>query len=258
MIDARCIWCLGPADGDHKEHIIPEVIGCPEGFVLPSTVVCRKCNNGLAHLDQAVADEFDFLAFMAGVPRKKGRPPVIKSRGNVVASVEPTGPTFTFNMERYPVTAHDGSTIAPFRGSQRNIRAKLSKYGHVGTVSFDLAFGDNPKFIRGLTKIAFSSLAYFLGAPLARESSFNAIRSFVLAGCGKRHVLLSEAKDTEYRNSAWSPYVSKRGGYAATFRIARFEFLVDLTEAEADLPNFEAWARDHYGGVGWCTLPPRG
>lgn len=258
MTDAGCIWCLGPTDGDHDEHIIPEVIGCPESFVLPGTAVCRKCNNGLAHLDQAVADEFDFLAFMAGVPRKKGRPPVIKSRGNVVASMESSGPTFTFNMEKHPVTAHDGSILAPFRGSQRNIRGTFSKEGDVGTISFDLAFGNNPKFVRGLTKIAFSSLAYFLGASVARASSFKAIRNFVLVGSGKRHVLVSEARDAEYRNSAWAPYVSRSGGYAVTFRIAHVVFLVDLTEGEADLPIFEAKVREQYGDVGWCTLPPRG
>jgi len=258
MTDARCIWCLGPARGDHQEHIIPEAIGCPDGFVLPGTVVCQKCNNGLAHLDQAVADEFDFLVFMAGVPRKKGRPPVIKNRGNAIASVESTGPTYTFNMEKYAVTAHDGSTVAPYRGTQRNIRASFSKEGDFATVSFNLAFGSNPKFVRGLTKIAFSSLAYFLGASLARDSRFGAIRDFVLTGNGKRHVLLSKARDTAYRNSAWAPYVSESGGYAVTFRIAQIEFLVDLTESESDLAIFEAKAQELYGDVGWCNLPPRG
>ncbi len=258
MTDARCIWCLGPAKSDHQEHIIPEAIGCPDGFVLPGTVVCRKCNNGLAHLDKAVVEEFDFLVFMAGVPRKKGRPPIVKSRGNVVASVESTGPTYTFNMEAHSVPAHDGSTLAPFRGSRRNIRAKFSRDGNAATVSFAQPFGDNPKFVRGLTKIAFSSLAYFLGAPLARDSIFNPIRNFVLFGSGKRHVVLSAARDAEYRNSAWSPYVSESGGYAVTFRIAQVEFLVDLTEGESDLPIFEAKAREQYGDVGWCTLPPRG
>jgi hypothetical protein len=258
VTDLRCIWCLGHAEGTHEEHIFPEAIGCPVGFVLPGTVVCRKCNNGLAHLDKAVADEFDFLAFMACVPRKKGKPPLIKSRGNVLASIQSTGPTYTFNMENYPVRAHDGSSLAPFRGSQRNIRAQFSNEGSIATVAFDVPFGANPKFVRGLTKIAFSSLAYFLGAPVARDSAFDAIRRFVLKGAGGRHVLLSESQDSEYRNSAWPPFVSKSGGYAVTFRIARIEFLVDLTENEADLPIFEAKAREQYGEAGWCTLPPGG
>lgn len=258
VTDARCIWCLNQADGAHKEHIFPESIGCPENFFLPGTAVCRKCNNGLAHLDKAVADEFDFLAFMAGVPRKRGKSPLIGSRGNVLASMESTGPTYTFNMENYPVRAHDGSTLAPFRGSQRNIRARFSSEGSVATVAFDVPFGANPKFVRGLTKIAFSSLAYFLGAPVARDSAFNPVRRFVLNGVGDRHALLSKSQDDNYRNSAWPPYVSQSGGYAVTFRIARTEFLIDLTENETDLSIFEAKAQEQYGETGWCILPPKG
>lgn len=258
MTDARCIWCLGPAIGGHKEHIFPEAIGCPPGFVLPGTTVCRKCNNGLGHLDKAVADEFDFLAFMAGVPRKGGKPPIIGSRGNVLASVKPTGPTYTFNMESHPVRAHDGGTLAPFRGSARNIRAKLSNEGSTATVAFDVPFGADPKFVRGLTKIAFSTLTYFLGSSLAYDPMFNAVRRFVLEGKGNRHVLLSGSEDSEYRNSAWASYKNESGGYAVPFRIARVEFLVDLTEGETDLPIFEAKMREQAGDSGWCTLPPRG
>ncbi len=257
MTDSGCIWCLDQASGPHREHIFPEVIGCPDGFILPGSVVCRKCNNGLAFLDQAVADEFDFASFMAGVPRKKGGPPSIKSRGNVVASVEDSVPTFTFNMEAYPVSAHDGSALAPYRGSRRNVRSGFSRAGNAATVSFSVPFGDNPKFVRGLTKIGFSTLAYFLGAPLARDPRFKHIREFVRFGSGNRHVLLTEANDAEYRNSAWPPYVSEIGGYAVTFRIARIEFLADLTPDESLLPMLEAKAKEQFGEARSCTIPRR-
>lgn len=258
VTDPRCIWCLGPATGNHEEHIFPEAIGCPPGFVLPGTTVCRRCNNGLGHLDKAVADEFDFLAFMAGVPRKGGKPPVISSRGNVFASVESAGPTYTFNMESHPVAAHNGQRLAPFRGSARNIKARFSKEGSAATVAFDVPFGATPKFVRGLTKIAFSTLAYFLGSLLAQDAAFNAVRRFVLEGKGNRHVLLSESRDSEYRNSAWAPYKDESGGYAVPLRIARVEFLIDLTEGETGLPIFEAKMREQFGNAGWCTLPPTG
>ncbi len=258
MTDARCIWCLGPTAGGHEEHIFPEAIGCPPGFVLPSTTVCRKCNNGLGHLDKAVADEFDFLAFMASVPRKGGKPPIISSRGNVLASIESTGPTYSFNMENYSVRAHNGQALAAFRGSPRNIRARFSKEGSTATVAFDVPFGANPKFVRGLTKIAFSALTYFLGSSLAQDSSFDAVRSFVLEGKGDRHVLLSASQDSEYRNSAWAPFRNDGAGYAVPFRIAQSEFLVDLTEQETELPIIEAKMREQFGDAGWCTLPPRG
>jgi len=258
MIEASCIWCLGPAENGHDEHIFPEAIGCPPGFVLPGSVVCRKCNNALGHLDKAVSDEFDFLAFLSAVPRKKGRPPIINSRGNVLGSIEATVPTLTFNMEKHPIAAHDGSTLAPFRGTRRNIRAQLSREGNVGKISFDVTFGDNPKFIRGLTKIAYSSLAYFLGSDAARQPSFAAVRQFVIGGHGSRHVLLSQAGDKEYRLSARAPYAHDSGGYVAGFRIAQIDFLVDLTEEESLLPIVEAKMREEYGDAGWSVLPLRG
>ena len=257
MTEASCIWCLGRGESGHDEHIFPEAIGCPPGFVLPGTAVCRKCNNALGYLDKAVSDEFDFLAFLAGVPRKKNRPPIINSRGNVLGSIEPAGPTLTFNMEKHSVAAHDGSTLAPFRASRRNIRARLSKQGRIATISFDVKFGDSAKFVRGVTKIAYSSLAYFLGAHVARQPAFAAVREFVIAGHGNRHVLFSDAGDTEYRLSAWAPYVHESGGYAATLRIAQVNFLVDLTQQESILPIVEARMREEHGEGGWSVLPLR-
>ena len=255
MPSNRCIWCLQHAEGGHEEHIIPEAIGCPPGFVLPGTVVCRKCNNGLSDLDQAVIDEFDFSAFMAGVPRKKGRPPAIRSRGNVLATVEPGGPTYTFNMDPTSINAHDGSRLAGYRGSKRDIRAKFTKQGHVATVNFDIPFGQNRKFVRGITKIAFSSLAYFLGAPLALSPAFSSIRRFVRDGVGVRHLLLTFNGDSTYSNSVWPPYVSPSGEYAVTLRIASVEFLVDLSEEESLLSMFQSKAPEFFGEKKWCTLP---
>jgi len=255
MLSHRCIWCLEHADGGHEEHIIPEAIGCPPGFVLPSTVVCRKCNNGLSDLDQAVIDEFDFHTFMAGVPRKKGRSPAIRSRGNVLATVEPSGPTYTFNMDPTPIRAHDGSHLAGYRGSKRDIRAKLSKQGQVGKIDFETPFGQSPKFVRGITKIAFSSLAYFLGAPLALSPAFSPIRRFVKDGVGERHLMLTFGSDSTYRNQVWPPYVSPTGEYSVTFRIASAEFLVDLSEEESLLSMFQSKAPVFFGEKNWCTLP---
>ena len=250
-----CIWCLEHADGKHEEHIIPEALGCPAGFVLPSTVVCRKCNNGLADLDQAVIDEFDFQVFMAGVPRKKGKPPVIRSRGNVVATAEKNGPTYTFNMDPVPMTAHDGSRLAPYRGSKRNIRAKLVKEGNASRISFDIPFGQSRKFLRGITKIAFSSLAYYLGAPLARSPAFFAVRNFVKQGIGNRHLLMTFDSDGKYSNRVWPPYISPSGDYAVTFRLASIEFLVDLSEEESLIPMIRSKASEFLGEKKWCTLP---
>lgn len=255
MDSHRCIWCLGIAEGGHKEHIIPEALGCPLGFVLPGTIVCRKCNNGLAHLDQAVLDEFDLMAFMAGVPRKKGKRPVVRSRGNILATVENDVPTYTLNMEPYPVKAHDGSRLAGFRGLRRDVRGQLSRQGNIASIKFDVTFGQTPKFVRGVTKIAFSSLAYFLGPEIARSPALNPVREFVRNGIGRRHLLLVFGDGMVYRNTVWPPYVSPLGDYSITFRIASVEFLVDLSESESDLAMFQSKMPDCFGGKGWCILP---
>lgn len=255
MSSELCIWCLEHAKGKHEEHIIPEALGCPKGFVLPGTVVCLRCNNGLGHLDQAVINEFDFQVFMAGVPRKKGRPPAIRSRGNVLATIEPSGPTYTYNMDPVAITAHDGSRLAPYRGSKRDIRAKFTKQGHLAAINFDIPFGQNPKFLRGVTKIALSSLAYFLGAPLARSPAFNSIRRFVREGVGNRHLLVTFDSDATYFNRVLAPNVSPSGEYAITFRIGSVEFLVDLSEKESLLGVFQAKALETFGENNWCTLP---
>ncbi len=251
----RCIWCLEPAECGHVEHIIPEALGCPPEFVLPGTVVCRKCNNNLAHLDQAVLDEFDFIAFMAGVHRKKGKKPVVRSRGNVLATVEGDGPTYTFNMESYPVKAHDGSRLAGFRGSKRDVRGHLSRQAGMASIKFEIPFGQSAKFVRVVTKIAFSALAYFLGAQIALSSSFNPVRDFVRQGKGRRHLLMSSSDDKAYRNTVWAPYISPSGEYSVELRIATINFLLDLSEKESNLALFQSGMSELFVGKVWCVLP---
>lgn len=254
----RCIWCASPSADSSVEHIIPEAIGCPPQFILPGTVVCQSCNNGLAHLDRAVADEFDMLSFMAGVPRKRRRPPVVASRGNVRGSVIDGVPTFTYNMEQNPVTAHDGVRVAAFRGGPRDIPISVSRRGREVEVSGSTVFGSSPKFVRGLTKIAISSVAYFLGADRVRSPEFKAARSYVIDGVGTRHALIQVSSDSYHRNSVWPPFQDEAGRIAVTFRLARVEFLLDLSSEESILPIVEAKQLEQVGTQGWCVLPPRG
>ncbi len=48
-----CIWCSRPTTDKDLEHIFPEALGCSAHLTLPGTVVCRRCNMGLAPLDQS-------------------------------------------------------------------------------------------------------------------------------------------------------------------------------------------------------------
>lgn len=253
----NCIWCGKVTSDKHVEHIIPEALGCPPNFVLPGTIVCHKCNNGFAHLDRAVVDDFDFSTFNAGIPRKKGKPPVVSSRGNVFGSVQGGISTLTINMEKYSVTAHNGSKLAPSHGSNRNIDAKLEASDSISKVSFSTTFGSTPKFIRGITKIAFSSLAYFWGAEVANQKQFDAVREFVINGIGNRHTMITSSNDSEYKHTIDKPLRHATGHFIAAFRIACVEFLVDLSPTESLLPILEAKQLEQFGTDGWCVLPIR-
>lgn len=230
-------------------------MGCPDGFTLSGSVVCRKCNNGLAHLDQAVIDEFDMAIFLAGIPRKKGRPPEIRGRGNLIASRDANGPAITVNMESYPVVGHDGTSVAPYRGSSRNIKAKTHSHDGIREINYAVEFGTNPKFVRGLAKIAFSALTYFQGSAVTLAERFNSLREFVCLGKGNRHVFLIASKDPAYRNQVWAPYISESGNYVLTFRLGQIEFVIDLSPDEEAFAGIKQAAIETYGTEGWTTLP---
>lgn len=255
MAEGKCIWCLRDTSDGHLEHIIPVAVGGIDDLSLPGSVVCKACNNGLAHLDRAVADEYDMLAFMARVPGRKGKSPAVRGRGNFVATIEPTGPTMTFNMERFAVTAHDGTLAGPYRARSRNVNAKLQIEGSVGKVSFTQQFGSGPKFVRGITKIAFSYFAYMQDHETAREPKYDAIRQFVLKGIGVRHAMLIGCDDRKYQCGPASLLPFENGQYAVTFRIGPVTFVVDLSEHESLMPAFKLEMQKTYGVNGWTTLP---
>jgi hypothetical protein len=184
----RCIWCKKDVVKKNVEHIIPEVLGCPDRFHLVGCV-CEQCNNHLGHLDQAVADDFDISAFMAGVPRKKGRAPKVTNRGNFVAKHTNEGPTILINMEAYPVQGVHDTHLGRFGTSSRNIHACFENKGKFATVKFRTRIGESPKFVRGIHKIALSSLAYFIGAEEAIHPKYDPIRDFVCKGKGYSRLL---------------------------------------------------------------------
>lgn len=256
MNKPRCIWCQGATKGHHIEHIVPEVLGCPPGFILPADVVCQSCNNSLGHLDQAVADDFDFIVFMAGIPRKKGRPAGISSRGNVYGFKGVNGPEMFFNMNSMPTVASDGAHVGAYRGSERNIKASYKEDGPYARISFKATFGQNKKFQRGIYKIALSALAYFIGASELYKSKYDHLRQYVRKGGGTRHfILVAEADPKSYSHKFTPPFVSATGDYAIEFRLACIRFIVDLSESESYLSQIAEVAKRDVGESGWTIVP---
>lgn len=251
----KCIWCKQEDQIPSIEHIIPEVLGCPDGFVLEGSIVCQQCNNKLAHLDQAVAEDFDFITFFNGVPRKGGQPPQIRSRGNVIGTVDSGENSLSFNMEGYPVKAHDGSNLGKFGNSKRNIKANLTVDGQIGELCFEVKFGENPKFVRGILKIALSSVAFFLGYNHVLTDYYDPVRQFVQNGIGDRKILLLKSTNMEYRNEVWPPMQSESGDISITFRLAMVEFLVDLSPDLSLFPIMKSKSSLLLNNSEWTWLP---
>lgn len=253
----RCIWCKKENNCKDVEHIIPDSLGCPEGFVLKNSEVCSSCNNKLSHLDQAIIDDFDILLFMNNVPRKKGRKAAIHSRGNLVARRDKNNePVYALNMNPYPVIDPFGKKLAGIGKSKRNIKAKMNKTEGKAEISFGITIGNNPKFIRGIFKIAFSSLAYYIGYEEALLEKYDLIRKFVKYGKGHRKVLVKKCNDEKFMNNAWPPYISQDGEYTIIFRLASLEFCVDLSPNMSNYHVLRETSIKMLGTRNWTTLPP--
>lgn len=252
----RCIWCGVLADGREPcEHIVPEAIGCPDGLVLDHGEVCARCNHGLAHLDQALAQDLELYAFMAGVPRKGGKPPSITSHGNVRAELVDGKQEWHFNMGTTPVVGPKGSTLPGFRGRERDLRADFSTDGTLGRIDFKAEFGRNPKVARALVKMATEYLCFVAGPHVAADTARGVIAEFVCKGRGYRPVLLHTPDETKYEHEFGTVQKVSPKGYACHFRLAHSYFAVDLSP---ELSAFAAWAQSLYvdrGGKGWTTLP---
>jgi hypothetical protein len=207
MSSGVCIWCLKESTDADREHIFPAALGWPDDLTVPGSVVCKRCNNGLAHLDQVVADDFDFLLVMNGVRRKRGRPPEVASRGNVYATRTQTGPSIFFNLDVVEHVAVDEQRIGPYRGRTRDIRPQLQVQANgTAKVKFEVEFGQNKKFVRGLYKIALNSVARILGPDAARAEYFDWLRNYV------RHGAPSGARWLPPRQTTNSPWQRLRPG----------------------------------------------
>lgn len=254
-LNIKCIWCGKKSSSNDIEHIFPAALGCPNHLVLYGNVVCKKCNNRLSKLDLAVCDEFDLIAFLSGVPRRGGKPPQVLNRGNLIATIEPTGPTISINMGPRPSPSHTRKQLAPYGGSQRNVMAKITVDGNQATISGQASFGQGKKFVRGLAKIAFSSFTYHLGSQVASSDKFDPVRAFVLHGIGSRHALVTKGDDNEFLLASYSPWIGTDGNYCTEFRIANLHFLVDLSPNESLFEGLRLKASDQFGSGGFFVLP---
>jgi HNH endonuclease len=258
-MSAFCIWCGNPSVGKGSiEHIIPKAIGCPDGFELKNGEVCRNCNNGLGHLDQAVVADFEVPALIAGVPRGRLKGPEIHSFGNTFAHQHALRGTEIFiNMDPKPITLENGLTLGGFKGRERDLRWKLTVDGKQATASSGFEFGRSPKVARALYKIGLSWVAYSCGAKVARNLICSDIGAFVKKGYPVRPVFMfSEADSNQYRHQ-FSNHIEKSSRLVATtFRLGHSRFFIDLTSDLSFSAEWYAATLSLHGEHGWTTLPP--
>ncbi len=115
--------------------------------------------------------------------------------------------------------------------------------------------GDSLKFVRGIIKIALSSLVYFIGHNEILKPKYDRIRKFVSKNEGNMKIFMGVSDDLKFRNQVWSPYQDDKGNYSIILRIGIAEFIVDLSPDMRLIPLLYDNAMKLYGSKGWTILP---
>ena len=263
MGDILCIWC-GHHDPDPSpEHIFPAALGCPD--CLTAGEVCTACNNGLGHLDQAIVDDLDVMAFTQGVPRRGGKPALLANRRNVRGEVKEGKPTLFINAERHSVDIGDGRTLPGYRGTGRDIQVDFAVNPVSGKpeVKLSAPIATSMKFVRGLHQIAFSCLAYYRGHEVCRSARYNEVRNFVRAKHRhgrktlRRRALMLAGDAGPFRLQSWLPVGPEEDlREVVPIKLGTPEFLVDLSPGQVHLPRLVAECERQLGQKGWGLAPP--
>jgi len=250
-----CIYCLTHSTSAPPEHVIPEVLGCPEGAILRSGEVCKQCNNGLAHLDTALADSFDIARFFANQPSKRGKGPSVTGRSNFVVSSEKGKPVIHVNLGPGDVTLPGGRILKAPRKGKDSVRGSMRIDGRIVSMHFEAQAFQNPKLSRALHKVAIGSIAVTLNRETALAPSLNEARSFALKGEGlKRRICFQKPKSNpRYTNQLFPPYKAENG-YLVVVKLCGFEFVVDCTPEQTALPKLFETTKKVDPSVEWVVL----
>jgi len=255
----QCIWCGNSSIGKQSiEHIVPKAIGCPDGFVLKNGEVCKNCNNGMGHLDQALIGDFEIPALIAGVPRGNDKGPRVHSYGNTFAHQSAQGTELFINMDAKAIVLKNGFELGGFKGRERDLKWKLSVNGNEVKATGQFYFGKSPKVARSLYKIGLSWVAYSLGSNVARTLIQSSIGSFVKKGYPVRPVFLYSIDDPNRYRHEFSGHITKDGKLVATsFVLAGCaKFVIDLTDDLSFSDVFYRASISMLGTESWTKLPP--
>ena len=260
--DNRCIYCLRNSTEAPPEHVIPEVLGCPEGAVLTSGEVCQACNSGLAHIDQALADSFDFARLLTGQRTrlltgqrtKKGKGPSVTGRSNLFATVKDGEPAIYLNFGPGDVTLPEGRVLKAPNRSSKTVRARMRVDGRNVEVNVQADMFHNPKFSRAVHKVAVGVIALALGRSVALSPSLDRAREFVVRNkAPKRLTLCRIPPEWRYFNRIWSPYTSEHG-YCVVVTLCGIQLTVDCTPDQTSVPKMLPLIPIHDPKARWVTV----
>lgn len=250
-----CMWCKHRSREWAIEHIIPEGIGCQADFVLTEGQVCRNCNNGLGHVDQALLDSFDFPRFIANQTQKGNRPPAVLSRPNFKAYSSRPENEVLINAGRTPVKTRTGDVLSPPRGKRGEVRCEIEVHGGLATGRIRMEVGHHPKLSRAVHKVALESLSFFLGNEASWDDRYDAVRDYVRENKGSRLILLIFPHEWKYQHEVWPPWVDQDGNHAVLMQLCGIEFVVDLSPSQKYLPQLKDQLRAEHGDQGWTWAP---
>lgn len=250
----KCIWHKGDENPPSLEDIF--LAGGPEEVVFKNGEVCKPCNNGFGHLDQAVRDTLDLPAFRFGIRDRHGRRSEVRNRRNFKAYHGPDGPVIAVNMGKEPMILPGDVRVDPYRGGKRDVRAVHHKDPVTGLdhVVIDFQTGNDPKFVRGIHKMAFELLASRIGSDATLAEAYDPVRAFVKDGVGRRHVLMRWNHEFIYCMPNYT-FTNADGGHAENFWVFGVEFLVDLTPSQENQAAYVRGLREA-GRTDWSCCPP--
>jgi len=238
-----CIWCKEDFDKLSLEHAIPEGLACPPELELHD-VACTGCNNGLSRVDRALIKQFEAITMLYGVPRKKGRPPMINSWQAIRGAQGPDGPYIHINGGPGVVDA-DGHKLHP--ASKSNGVSDVWVSPETNQLGFSHQFGNDPRFLPSLYKIGLNLVAKNFGPADAVSEKYDHIRAFVRLEPGAPALTAALDRTTIFRPLTAATVVTRPGQAYPMFRltILGVTFLLDMAPSQSGLRNIRAAATLH-------------
>lgn len=131
----------------------------------------------------------------------------------------------------------------------------FTRDGAFGTMSFSVTFGDDPRFLRALYKVAYSALAYFEGPEAALAPHCDAVKAFVRDGDGAFAAMMTEAENPN--SIAIEPPRRKPDHPCLVIVLSIFgvAFLLDLACGQDGLRELVTAAEGGVIGPRWTVLP---